>query len=162
MWVDERSLFRIDDFEALTLNLCYGYARCPKAVSMVAPAYYAHLVATRARNLYLAERNMRRQQMNRGAAKQPIKLPEIHSDIKAKMYWCWHVGFRVWPLSLWIHDPRRTMHLYLQQSPPLRHAWIYIPNTLFSANVASMFCCMPIIHTICRTFRNSRKCPSGH
>ncbi|CAK9867345.1 unnamed protein product [Sphagnum jensenii] len=86
LW-DENN-FSIDDFEALTLNLCYGYARCPKAVSMVAPAYYAHLVATRARNLYLAERNMRREQMNRGAAKQPIKLPEIHSDIKAKMYWC--------------------------------------------------------------------------
>ncbi|CAM6038706.1 unnamed protein product [Sphagnum compactum] len=86
LW-DENN-FSIDDFEALTLNLCYGYARCPKAVSMVAPAYYAHLVATRARNLYLAEKNMRREQMNRGAAKQPIKLPEIHRDIKAKMYWC--------------------------------------------------------------------------
>ncbi|CAJ0642584.1 11300_t:CDS:10 [Entrophospora sp. SA101] len=41
--------FKPDVLQTLTYNFCYLYARCPQAVSMVPPAYYAHLAAFRAR-----------------------------------------------------------------------------------------------------------------
>jgi len=46
--IDENN-FRADPLQSLTYNLCYSYVRCPKAVSVVPPAYYAHLAAFRAR-----------------------------------------------------------------------------------------------------------------
>ncbi|KAG9294768.1 hypothetical protein G9A89_008247 [Geosiphon pyriformis] len=39
----------ICSLQSLSYNLCYLYARCTRAVSMVPPAYYAHLVCARAR-----------------------------------------------------------------------------------------------------------------
>ena len=44
--------FNSDDLQGLVYNLCYTYARCTRSVSVVPPAYYAHLAAYRAR-LYL-------------------------------------------------------------------------------------------------------------
>ncbi|KAF4346853.1 hypothetical protein G4B88_015474 [Cannabis sativa] len=41
--------FTADALQVLTNNLCYTYARCTKSVSIVPPAYYAHLAAIRAR-----------------------------------------------------------------------------------------------------------------
>ncbi|KAG9307330.1 hypothetical protein G9A89_017158 [Geosiphon pyriformis] len=46
--IDENK-FSPDNLQSLTYNLCYLYARCPRAVSVVPPAYYAHLAAFRAR-----------------------------------------------------------------------------------------------------------------
>eukprot|EP00455_Lapot_gusevi_P034814 TRINITY_DN3851_c0_g1_i1.p1 TRINITY_DN3851_c0_g1~~TRINITY_DN3851_c0_g1_i1.p1 ORF type:complete len:868 (+),score=234.20 TRINITY_DN3851_c0_g1_i1:376-2604(+) len=43
-----------DQLQQLTYQLCYTYARCTRAVSIPAPAYYAHLAAYRAR-LYMVE-----------------------------------------------------------------------------------------------------------
>ncbi|KAF9155082.1 eukaryotic translation initiation factor 2C, 2, partial [Actinomortierella ambigua] len=42
--------FSSNDIQQLTYNMCYLYARCPKAVSIVPPVYYAHLLAFRARH----------------------------------------------------------------------------------------------------------------
>ena len=42
--------FTADDLQKLTYQLCHVYARCTRSVSMPAPAYYAHLVAFRARH----------------------------------------------------------------------------------------------------------------
>uniref|UniRef100_A0A7I4BGJ8 Argonaute family member n=1 Tax=Physcomitrium patens TaxID=3218 RepID=A0A7I4BGJ8_PHYPA len=47
LW-DENS-FSADSLQSLTNNLCYTYARCTRSVSIVPPAYYAHLAAFRAR-----------------------------------------------------------------------------------------------------------------
>ncbi|GJR92071.1 argonaute 1-like protein [Tanacetum coccineum] len=47
LW-DENN-FSADDLQSLTNNLCYTYARCTRSVSIVPPAYYAHLAAFRAR-----------------------------------------------------------------------------------------------------------------
>ncbi|KAL2930556.1 Protein argonaute 1A [Bienertia sinuspersici] len=47
LW-DENS-FTADQLQSLTNNLCYTYARCTRSVSIVPPAYYAHLAAFRAR-----------------------------------------------------------------------------------------------------------------
>ncbi|PRQ33295.1 putative post-transcriptional gene silencing PAZ-Argonaute family [Rosa chinensis] len=42
-FVDENR-FTADGLQVLTNNLCYKYARCTRSVSIVPPAYYAHLV----------------------------------------------------------------------------------------------------------------------
>lgn len=47
LWDDNR--FSADALQSLTNNLCYTYARCTRSVSIVPPAYYAHLAAFRAR-----------------------------------------------------------------------------------------------------------------
>ncbi|KAG8184697.1 hypothetical protein JTE90_013088 [Oedothorax gibbosus] len=47
LWDDNK--FKSDELQRLTYQLCYTYARCTRAVSMPAPAYYAHLVAFRSR-----------------------------------------------------------------------------------------------------------------
>ncbi len=41
--------FTADTLQELTYRLCYLYCRSTRAVSLVPPAYYAHLVADRAR-----------------------------------------------------------------------------------------------------------------
>ncbi|KAG9326406.1 hypothetical protein KVV02_008026 [Mortierella alpina] len=41
--------FTPDELQGLTFNLCHLYARCTRSVSVVPPAYYAHIVAARAR-----------------------------------------------------------------------------------------------------------------
>ncbi|CAN6303362.1 unnamed protein product [Urochloa humidicola] len=41
--------FTADALQSLTNNLCYTYARCTRAVSVVPPAYHAHLAAFHAR-----------------------------------------------------------------------------------------------------------------
>uniref|UniRef100_A0A0E0P2B5 Piwi domain-containing protein n=1 Tax=Oryza rufipogon TaxID=4529 RepID=A0A0E0P2B5_ORYRU len=40
--------FTADELQTLTNNLCYIYARCTHAVSVVPPAYYSHLAASHA------------------------------------------------------------------------------------------------------------------
>ncbi|RIA95249.1 Piwi domain-containing protein [Glomus cerebriforme] len=41
--------FNADSLQTLSYNLCYVFARCTRAVSLVPPVYYAHLVCSRAR-----------------------------------------------------------------------------------------------------------------
>ncbi|KND03587.1 uncharacterized protein SPPG_01063 [Spizellomyces punctatus DAOM BR117] len=45
----DENRFTADDLQELTYRLCYLYARSTRSVSIVPPAYYAHLVAARAR-----------------------------------------------------------------------------------------------------------------
>ncbi|XP_078442541.1 argonaute family protein [Wolffia australiana] len=52
LW-DENS-FSSDEFQGLVHSLCYTFARCTMPVSLVPPAYYAHLAAYRGR-MYLAD-----------------------------------------------------------------------------------------------------------
>lgn len=47
LWDENK--FSADELQTLTNNLCYTYARCTRSVSIVPPAYYAHLAAFRAR-----------------------------------------------------------------------------------------------------------------
>lgn len=82
---------RIDDFENLTNKLCYIHARCTRAISMVAPAYYAHLVARRARIYYLAMKEMHChtpgcQHSHPDGSGELVKVPEVHSDMRSRMY----------------------------------------------------------------------------
>lgn len=47
LWDDNN--FQADEIQALTYQLCHTYVRCSRSVSIPAPAFYAHLVAFRAR-----------------------------------------------------------------------------------------------------------------
>ncbi|CAG0893618.1 unnamed protein product [Darwinula stevensoni] len=47
LWDDNH--FDSDELQQLTYQLCHTYVRCTRSVSIPAPAYYAHLVAFRAR-----------------------------------------------------------------------------------------------------------------
>ena len=57
LWDDNE--FTADDIQSLTYQLCHTYVRCTRSVSIPAPAYYAHLVAFRAR-YHLMDREDRR------------------------------------------------------------------------------------------------------
>lgn len=57
LWDDNN--FTADELQSLTYQLCHTYVRCTRSVSIPAPAYYAHLVAFRAR-YHLMDREERR------------------------------------------------------------------------------------------------------
>ena len=60
LWDDNK--FDADELQSLTYQLCHTYVRCTRSVSIPAPAFYAHLVAFRARyHLTLRERNINMQ-----------------------------------------------------------------------------------------------------
>ncbi|XP_048136222.1 protein argonaute 5 isoform X1 [Rhodamnia argentea] len=86
--------FTADALQVLTNNLCYTYARCTRSVSIVPPAYYAHLAAFRAR--YYVEgdgsdtgsssgggRGTRE-----GTAVEIRALPTIKDNVKDVMFYC--------------------------------------------------------------------------
>lgn len=45
----DENKFNPGSLQTLSYNLCYAYARCTRAVSIVPPVYYARLVCKRAR-----------------------------------------------------------------------------------------------------------------
>ncbi|KAL1200730.1 Protein argonaute 1 [Cardamine amara subsp. amara] len=102
LW-DENN-FTADGLQSLTNNLCYTYARCTRSVSIVPPAYYAHLAAFRARFYMEPETSdsgsMASGSMARGggmagrstrgphvnAAVRP--LPALKENVKRVMFYC--------------------------------------------------------------------------
>ncbi|GMI98406.1 ARGONAUTE 5 [Hibiscus trionum] len=68
--------FSADNLQTLTNSLCYTYARCTKSVSIVPPAYYARLVALRAR--YYAKDN----------GVDVRTLADIKDNVKEVMFYC--------------------------------------------------------------------------
>uniref|UniRef100_A0A1J3JNK1 Protein argonaute 10 n=1 Tax=Noccaea caerulescens TaxID=107243 RepID=A0A1J3JNK1_NOCCA len=96
LW-DENN-FTADGIQSLTNNLCYTYARCTRSVSIVPPAYYAHLAAFRAR-FYMEPEVM---QDNGSPGKKSAKattvgdsggggvkpLPALKENVKRVMFYC--------------------------------------------------------------------------
>ncbi|KAE8680539.1 Protein argonaute 1A [Hibiscus syriacus] len=84
--------FTADLMQILTNNLCYTYARCTKSVSIVPPAYYAHLAAFRAR--YYVEEEMSDSGSTGGSRKPKDQsadvrpLPSIKDNVKEVMFYC--------------------------------------------------------------------------
>ncbi|KAJ9178015.1 hypothetical protein P3X46_009935 [Hevea brasiliensis] len=87
----DENRFTSDGLQVLTNNLCYTYARCTRSVSIVPPAYYAHLAAFRAR-YYIegettdGESSGGRSTMGRSREVQP--LPVIKDNVKDVMFYC--------------------------------------------------------------------------
>ncbi|XP_015790047.1 protein argonaute-2 isoform X3 [Tetranychus urticae] len=61
LWDDNH--FSADELQCLTYQLCHTYVRCTRSVSIPAPAYYAHLVAFRARYHLVEKENDRVSQL---------------------------------------------------------------------------------------------------
>ncbi|XP_008812792.1 protein argonaute 1B-like [Phoenix dactylifera] len=98
LWDENK--FTADALQTLTNNLCYTYARCTRSVSIVPPAYYAHLAAFRAR-FYMepetsdsgslasgaaAGRGPRGTRVPGSAAVRP--LPSLKENVKRVMFYC--------------------------------------------------------------------------
>ncbi|KAF0908875.1 hypothetical protein E2562_028754 [Oryza meyeriana var. granulata] len=93
----DENRFSADQLQTLTYNLCYTYARCTRAVSVVPPAYYAHLAAFRARHydepaeVALDGASSVASGGNQAAGGQPAavrQLPQIKENVKDVMFYC--------------------------------------------------------------------------
>ncbi|KAK4343475.1 hypothetical protein RND71_036569 [Anisodus tanguticus] len=89
LW-DENN-FTADEMQSLTNNLCYTYARCTRSVSVVPPAYYAHLAAYRAR-FYVepdshGNGSMRSTRATNGSV-NVRPLPALKEKVKNVMFYC--------------------------------------------------------------------------
>ncbi|XP_065010248.1 protein argonaute PNH1-like isoform X2 [Musa acuminata AAA Group] len=87
LW-DENN-FTADEMQTLTNNLCYTYARCTRSVSIVPPAYYAHLAAFRARfymDPEVSENASRSMHQTNGSSVKP--LPALKDKVKRVMFYC--------------------------------------------------------------------------
>ncbi|KAL5729468.1 Protein argonaute PNH1 [Ranunculus cassubicifolius] len=84
LW-DENN-FSSDEIQSLTNNLCYTYARCTRSVSVVPPAYYAHLAAFRARFYLEPEEQENCKQGSNGSTVR--QLPALKERVKKVMFYC--------------------------------------------------------------------------
>ncbi|KAK6133741.1 hypothetical protein DH2020_032452 [Rehmannia glutinosa] len=75
--------FTSDEVQKLVYNLCYTFVRCTKPISLVPPAYYAHLAAYRGR-LYL-ERSDSSSTISRASPPKPMPLPKLSENIRKLM-----------------------------------------------------------------------------
>ncbi|TVU45670.1 hypothetical protein EJB05_05163, partial [Eragrostis curvula] len=85
--------FTADALQTLTYSLCYTYARCTRSVSIVPPAYYAHLAAFRARH-YLddglsdQEGSSAGSSLLRDHAVPVTRLPNVKENVQKFMFYC--------------------------------------------------------------------------
>ncbi|WCJ22183.1 Argonaute family protein [Euphorbia peplus] len=88
----DENQFTSDEFQKLVYNLCFTFVRCTKPVSLVPPAYYAHLAAYRGR-LYL-ERSESATFARNGAVISRVgppkaaPLPKLSENVKNLMFYC--------------------------------------------------------------------------
>ncbi|WOL18919.1 protein argonaute 1B [Canna indica] len=99
LWDENK--FTADGLQTLTNNLCYTYARCTRSVSIVPPAYYAHLAAFRAR-FYMEPETSDSGSMasgavgrgggarvQRGPGSASVRpLPDLKENVKRVMFYC--------------------------------------------------------------------------
>uniref|UniRef100_A0A8C4QRB8 Protein argonaute-1 n=1 Tax=Eptatretus burgeri TaxID=7764 RepID=A0A8C4QRB8_EPTBU len=90
LWDDNH--FTADELQVLTYQLCHTYVRCTRSVSIPAPAYYAHLVAFRAR-YHLVDKEYDSAEgshaSGQGNGRDPqalAKAVQVHQDTLRTMY----------------------------------------------------------------------------
>ncbi|KAL4200140.1 hypothetical protein AMTRI_Chr03g54920 [Amborella trichopoda] len=93
LW-DENN-FTADGIQSLTNNLCYTYARCTRSVSVVPPAYYAHLAAFRARFYMEPDKSECGSHVVGGGRNNCLsnqsgvrQLPALKENVKKVMFYC--------------------------------------------------------------------------
>ncbi|CAL0304042.1 unnamed protein product [Lupinus luteus] len=83
--------FTADELQSLTNNLCYTYARCTRSVSIVPPAYYAHLAAFRAR-YYIEGEASEIGSTSGGSGSRGtnvvVTMPSVMDNVKEVMFFC--------------------------------------------------------------------------
>ncbi|XP_027345224.1 protein argonaute 5 isoform X2 [Abrus precatorius] len=79
--------FSADELQTLTNNLCYTYARCTRSVSIVPPAYYAHLAAFRAR-CYIDGEISEAGSASGSRTNFEMTLPSVKENVKDVMFFC--------------------------------------------------------------------------
>nr|CAD1818337.1 unnamed protein product [Ananas comosus var. bracteatus] len=89
----DENRFTADGLQMLTNKLCYTYARCTRSVSVVPPAYYAHLAAFRAR-YYMEGGSSDGGSTSAGGSRSRERLagvrplPKIKDNVKDVMFYC--------------------------------------------------------------------------
>ncbi|XP_050237879.1 protein argonaute 7 [Mercurialis annua] len=88
----DENQFTSDELQKLVYCLCFTFVRCTKPVSLVPPAYYAHLAAYRGR-LYLERSESATCPRNASAVSRvgPPKatpLPKLSENVKNLMFYC--------------------------------------------------------------------------
>ncbi|KAM7274963.1 hypothetical protein ACFE04_016829 [Oxalis oulophora] len=89
----DENRFTADAMQSLTNSLCYTYARCTKSVSIVPPAYYAHLAAFRAR--YYIEGEVSDLASSVGGGRDTVertapvvRVPAVKENVRNQMFYC--------------------------------------------------------------------------
>ncbi|XAR65229.1 hypothetical protein NMG60_11009276 [Bertholletia excelsa] len=91
LWDENK--FTSDELQKLVYNLCYTFVRCTKPVSLVPPAYYAHLAAYRGR-LYLDRSDFYSSfarsgsTVSRAGPPKTTPLPKLSENVKKLMFYC--------------------------------------------------------------------------
>ncbi|KAL6505629.1 Protein argonaute 7 [Orobanche hederae] len=86
----DENKFTSDEMQKMVYNLCYTFVRCTKPVSLVPPAYYAHLAAYRGR-LYLERSDLSggfSSTVSRASPPKPMPLPKLSENIRKLMFYC--------------------------------------------------------------------------
>ncbi|TPX61344.1 hypothetical protein PhCBS80983_g01189 [Powellomyces hirtus] len=83
-----------DDLQALTYELCHLYGKATRAVSVVTPVYYAHIVAARARCWFSAMKNAQSINYSPSGSSESLglgqgggRLPKLHSDLEGSLWY---------------------------------------------------------------------------
>lgn len=78
--------FSADEIQELTYRLCYTFARCTRSVSIVPAAYYAHLLAFRARffNLDGSDAGSTAGSIS---SNEPVRMLEVHQNLSHSMFY---------------------------------------------------------------------------
>ncbi|PIN03702.1 Translation initiation factor 2C (eIF-2C) [Handroanthus impetiginosus] len=84
----DENQFTSDEMQKLVYNLCYTFVRCTKPISLVPPAYYAHLAAYRG-SLYLARSDSSPSTtISLASPPKTMPLPKLSENIRKLMFYC--------------------------------------------------------------------------
>ncbi|CAB4399861.1 unnamed protein product [Rhizophagus irregularis] len=78
--------FDANKLQMLSYNLCYVFARCTRAVSLVPPVYYAHLAAFRARLHSPRSTDTESSEASEGGRSAATTFGAVREDLRKVMY----------------------------------------------------------------------------
>ncbi|KAL3699228.1 hypothetical protein R1sor_017250 [Riccia sorocarpa] len=84
----DENKFTADELQTITHGLCYTYSRCTSAVSVAAPAYYAHVAAAHCRSFVDSSSSGSDSTQGPGHQRGALSsLPEIKPSVLEKMFY---------------------------------------------------------------------------